>query len=51
MTGGGFGGCTVTLAKTKCIPTALKSIKSQYKGTPTFYVCGKPQAGARILKI
>ena len=51
MTGGGFGGCTVTLAKSKSIPTVLKIIKSQYKGTPTFYVCGKPRDGARIVKM
>ena len=51
MTGGGFGGCTVTLAKCKSIPTVLEVIKSQYKGTPTFYICGQPRDGARIVKM
>ena len=51
MTGGGFGGCTVTLAKSNSISTVLEVIKSQYKGTPTFYICGQPRDGARIVKI
>ena len=51
MTGGGFGGCTVTLAKCKSISTALEVIKSKYKGTPTFYICGQPRDGARIVKM
>ena len=51
MTGGGFGGCTVTLAKSKCIPKALEAIKSSYKGTPTFYICGQPRDGAKIVKV
>ena len=51
MTGGGFGGCTVTLAKSKCIPTVLKVIKAKYKGNPTFYVCGEPRDGSKIINI
>ena len=51
MTGGGFGGCTVTLAKSKCIPKALEAIKSKYKGTPTFYICGEPREGAKIVNV
>jgi len=51
MTGGGFGGCTVTLAKSKCIPKALEAIKSKYKGTPTFYICGEPREGARVINV
>ncbi|KAH3862248.1 galactokinase-like [Dreissena polymorpha] len=39
MTGGGFGGCTVTLLKKDAVPDALEHIKNRYKGTPTFYVC------------
>ena len=51
MTGGGFGGCTVTLAKSKCIPTVLKVIKAKYKRNPTFYVCGEPRDGSKIINI
>ena len=51
MTGGGFGGCTVTLAKSKCIPKVLKVIKAKYKGNPTFYVCGEPRDGSKIIDI
>lgn len=51
MTGGGFGGCTVTLVKTSALPRALETIKNGYKGTPTFYICGSPRAGARTVKI
>ena len=51
MTGGGFGGCTVTLAKLKCIPKVLEVIKAKYKGNPTFYVCGEPRDGSKIIDI
>ncbi|XP_052791272.1 galactokinase-like [Mya arenaria] len=39
MTGGGFGGCTVTLLKKEAVPATLQHIKKRYSGTPTFYVC------------
>ena len=51
MTGGGFGGCTVTLAKCSSVQKVLQIIKSKYKGTPTFYICGQPRDGARIVEI
>ena len=51
MTGGGFGGCTVTLVKRKDIAKTLEVIKSKYKGTPTFYICGEPRDGSRIVKV
>ena len=51
MTGGGFGGCTVTLVKNSALEKALNTIKQGYKGTPTFYICGAPRAGARIVKL
>lgn len=44
MTGGGFGGCTVTLLKKDAVSAALQHIKKRYTGTPTFYVCGASQA-------
>ena len=51
MTGGGFGGCTVTLVKRKDIAKTLELIKFKYKGTPTFYICGEPRDGSRIVKV
>jgi len=45
MTGGGFGGCTVTLLKQDSVDEAIAHIASKYKGTPTFYVC-QPSRGA-----
>lgn len=50
MTGGGFGGCTVTLLKKEAVPAALEHIKKRFSGTPTFYVCAASQA-ARGLSI
>jgi len=50
MTGGGFGGCTVTLAKQDSVKKLIDHIKNKYSGTPTFYVC-KPSQGARSLSI
>ncbi|XP_055332639.1 galactokinase-like isoform X2 [Paramacrobiotus metropolitanus] len=39
MTGGGFGGCTVTLVKRAAVPNAIKAMKDGFTGTPSFYVC------------
>ena len=33
MTGGGFGGCTVTLVKTSCVDKAIQSIKVNLRKT------------------
>lgn len=33
MTGGGFGGCTVTLVKTSCVHTAIQSIMVNLRKT------------------
>jgi galactokinase len=50
MTGGGFGGCTVTMLSPGAIPTFRERIASAYERefhvTPAFYEC-KPSAGAR----
>jgi len=46
MTGGGFGGCTVTLVKKEAVDQVIQSIKSGYSGTATFYVCEAAE-GAR----
>lgn len=50
MTGGGFGGCTVTLLKKESVSAALEHIKKRYPGQPTFYVCAASCA-ARGLSI
>ncbi|XP_030758619.1 galactokinase-like [Sitophilus oryzae] len=49
ITGGGFGGCTVTLVNADAVDKVIENINKNYKGKATFYVC-KPSAGARILK-
>jgi len=46
MTGGGFGGCTVTLLRRDAVDAAVAEIAAKYSGTATFYVCN-PSAGAR----
>lgn len=48
MTGGGFGGCTVTLLTKGSAEIVMKSISEEYKGNPTFYLC-QPSNGASIL--
>ena len=50
MTGGGFGGCTVTLVKKEAVDNVIETIKKGYQGTPTFYVC-QASEGARIHKL
>lgn len=51
MTGGGFGGCTVTLVYKKDIENVIKYVTGIYKQNnfgvnPDFYVC-EPSDGAR----
>ena len=50
MTGGGFGGCTVTLLREEAVDAVVERIRVEYKGTPTFYVCS-PSVGARPIKL
>lgn len=45
ITGGGFGGCTVTLVYKNVVDQVIQNILSKYKGTPTFYIC-QPSPGA-----
>ncbi|CAO1408953.1 unnamed protein product [Diamesa serratosioi] len=49
MTGGGFGGCTVTLLKATAIDNVINQINSEYNGA-TFFMC-KPDDGARAINI
>ncbi|XP_076031252.1 galactokinase-like isoform X2 [Oratosquilla oratoria] len=50
LTGGGFGGCTITVVKQDSVDAVMSHIKEKYRGTPTFYVC-QPSEGARILQL
>ncbi|KAM3859355.1 galactokinase [Diretmus argenteus] len=50
MTGGGFGGCTVTLLQAHAIDRTLLHVQERYSGTPTFYVT-TPSEGARVLSL
>ncbi|XP_015924784.2 galactokinase [Parasteatoda tepidariorum] len=49
MTGGGFGGCTVTLLKTDAVTNTMEHIKKKYKN-PTFYAC-RPGSGAQKIQL
>lgn len=48
MTGGGFGGCTVTMVKTSAVDDVIRNINEKYKNQATFFI-GKPSQGATIL--
>ncbi|KAI1896683.1 hypothetical protein AGOR_G00097280 [Albula goreensis] len=50
MTGGGFGGCTVTLLEADAVDRTIQHIKEHYSGSPTFYIT-KPSDGAQILSL
>ncbi|XP_065226613.1 galactokinase-like [Planococcus citri] len=47
MTGGGFGGCTVTLLKSSAVDEVIKSVQQNYQKKASFYVVTASQ-GARI---
>ncbi|EPQ18972.1 Galactokinase [Myotis brandtii] len=50
MTGGGFGGCTVTLLEASAAPQAMQHIQAQYSGTATFYL-SQAADGAQVLPL
>lgn len=50
MTGGGFGGCTVTLLQANTVDVAIQHIQEKYSGKATFYVT-TPSDGARVLSL
>ena len=50
MTGGGFGGCTVTLVKADAVETLKEKINSNYSGKATFYTATASQ-GAHSIKL
>ncbi|NWW98546.1 GALK1 Galactokinase, partial [Caloenas nicobarica] len=50
MTGGGFGGCTVTLLEAGAAEEAQRHIQEKYSRTATFYLT-KPSEGAKVLPL
>lgn len=53
MTGGGFGGCTVTLVRKAAVPAVIEHMTGEYARrcggqVASFYVC-EPSQGARLL--
>lgn len=50
MTGGGFGGCTVTLLEASVAPLVMHHIQEQYSGTATFYLT-QAADGAQVLSL
>ncbi|NXW93117.1 GALK1 Galactokinase, partial [Alopecoenas beccarii] len=50
MTGGGFGGCTVTLLEAGAAEEAQRHIQEKYSRTATFYLT-KPSQGAKVLPL
>ncbi|CAF3564599.1 unnamed protein product [Rotaria socialis] len=50
MTGGGFGGCTVTLVKKSSVTKCIDAIKKGYKGTASFYEF-EPSGGAYSISL
>lgn len=40
MTGGGFGGCTVTLLKRCAVDATIQHVQKEYEGVASFYKCG-----------
>ncbi|KAK2536850.1 galactokinase [Columba livia] len=50
MTGGGFGGCTVTLLEAEAAEEAQRHIQEKYSRTATFYLT-KPSEGAKALPL
>jgi galactokinase len=53
MTGGGFGGCAVSLVRTEAVKRITRSLDAAYEkkaGGQAFIFSSRPAAGARILK-
>ncbi|XP_059128118.1 galactokinase isoform X3 [Peromyscus eremicus] len=50
MTGGGFGGCTVTLLEASAASLAMHHIQEQYSGTASFYL-SQAADGAQVLSL
>ncbi|XP_075224758.1 galactokinase-like [Lycorma delicatula] len=50
MTGGGFGGCTVTLVTKAKVDDLINRINEKYSQTATIYIA-KPSEGAQVLSL
>nr|CAD7439184.1 unnamed protein product [Timema bartmani] len=50
MTGGGFGGCTVTLLRNEAVNDAIANMETHYKGKASFYIVTASD-GARELSV
>ncbi|UJR21662.1 hypothetical protein I4U23_024739 [Adineta vaga] len=50
MTGGGFGGCTVTLVAKSAVEKCIETMKNGYKGTASFYEF-EPSDGAHAVDL
>lgn len=53
MTGGGFGGCTVTLVRKIDVDNVIKAMETEYAKyncKASFYVC-EPSDGARLINL
>lgn len=53
MTGGGFGGCTVTLVRKNDVADVIKALETEYgkyNRKASFYVC-EPSEGARLINL
>ncbi|MEE6506872.1 hypothetical protein FKM82_007881 [Ascaphus truei] len=48
MTGGGFGGCTVTLVEASAADRTKQQLQEKFSGSATFYIT-KPSEGAGVL--
>lgn len=48
MTGGGFGGCTVSLVLVEAVDRAVDYIKNQYRGNAEFYVCQAADGASQL---
>jgi galactokinase len=53
MTGGGFGGCAISLVETKMIPQISETIEREYKektGLKCSIFASRPADGARVIE-
>jgi len=49
ITGGGFGGCTVTLVKANAVEETINHIKEQFSGSPSFYICTASDGAQKLI--
>ncbi|XP_071813539.1 galactokinase-like [Apostichopus japonicus] len=49
LTGAGFGGCTVTMLRSRVVTKAVAMMKSKYKGTATYYLAVASKGAQKLL--